>query len=97
MVAEFRCRRDAIVDGLNALPGFRCQRPAGAFYVFPNVKGTGQGSQELADRFLQEAGVACLSGTAFGALGEGYVRFSYANSLENIQEALSRLRTLLRA
>jgi aspartate aminotransferase len=97
MVAEFRRRRDAIVDGLNALPGFRCQRPAGAFYVFPNVKGTGQGSKELADRFLQEAGVACLSGTAFGALGEGYVRFSYANSLENIQEALSRLRTLLRA
>jgi len=97
MVAEFRRRRDVIVDGLNALPGFRCQRPAGAFYAFPNITGTGQPSKELADRCLQEAGVACLSGTAFGALGEGYVRFSYANSLENIQEALSRLRRLLGA
>jgi len=94
MVAEFRRRRDAIVKGLNDIPGFRCTVPAGAFYVFPNVTGTGLSSRELADMLLNEAGVACLSGTAFGSYGDGYLRFSYANSLENIQEALARIRKL---
>ena len=92
MVKEFRRRRDAIVKGLNEIPGFSCTVPAGAFYVFPNVTGTGMKSKDLADLLLYEAGVACLSGTAFGSYGEGYMRFSYANSLENIQEALSRIR-----
>jgi aspartate/methionine/tyrosine aminotransferase len=91
MVAEFRRRRDVIVDGLNKIPGFRCALPAGAFYAFPNVSGTGMPSKELADLLLNEAGVACLNGGAFGAHGEGYLRFSYANSLANIQEALSRI------
>jgi aspartate/methionine/tyrosine aminotransferase len=91
MVGIFKERRDAIVDGLNKIKGFSCLRPKGAFYVFPNITKTGMKSQELADRVLNEAGVACLSGTCFGAFGEGYLRFSYANSLENIQEALSRI------
>jgi aspartate/methionine/tyrosine aminotransferase len=93
MVEEFRRRRDAIVAGLNAIPGFRCSVPSGAFYAFPNVSGTGLSSGDLANLLLQEAGVACLSGTAFGQYGEGYLRFSYANSLENIREALARIRT----
>jgi len=88
---EFERRRDIIVDGLNAIPGFRCHKPHGAFYVFPNITGTGMTSQEAADFFLYEAGVACLSGTAFGAHGEGFIRFSYANSVEKIQEALKRI------
>ncbi len=92
MVAEFRRRRDVIVEGLNEIPGFRCVVPDGAFYAFPNVSGTGVSSQELADLLLNEAGVACLSGTAFGSYGDGYLRFSYAASLENIQEALGRIR-----
>jgi aspartate aminotransferase len=92
MVAEFRRRRDAIVKGLNEIPGFRCRVPAGAFYAFPNVSGTGVPSKELADLLLYEAGVACLDGNCFGAYGDGYLRFSYANSLDNIQEALSRIR-----
>ena len=91
MVEEFRRRRDAIVAGLNRIPGFRCTVPAGAFYAFPNISGTGLSSREMADLLLYEAGVACLSGTAFGSFGEGYLRFSYANSLENIEEALSRI------
>jgi aspartate/methionine/tyrosine aminotransferase len=91
MVAEFRRRRDAIVHGLNQIPGFRCALPAGAFYAFPNVSGTGVPSKELADLLLNDAGVACLNGGAFGAHGEGYLRFSYANSLANIEEALSRI------
>jgi aspartate/methionine/tyrosine aminotransferase len=94
MVAEFRRRRDAIVKGLNEIPGFSCTVPAGAFYVFPNVTETGVPSRDLANMLLNDAGVACLSGTAFGSFGDGYLRFSYANSLENIQEALSRIRTL---
>jgi aspartate aminotransferase len=94
MVAEFRRRRDAIVRGLNEIPGFRCAVPDGAFYVFPNVSGTGMSSRELADLLLNDAGVACLSGTAFGAYGDGYLRFSYAASLENIEEALSRIRAV---
>lgn len=93
MVKEFKRRRDAIVDGLNSIPGFRCPKPLGAFYVFPNITGTGKSSRFLADYLLNEAGVACLSGTAFGALGEGYLRFSYANSIENINLALERIET----
>jgi aspartate/methionine/tyrosine aminotransferase len=96
MVAEFRRRRDVIVDGLNEIPGFRCARPAGAFYVFPNVTGTGVSSDALADQLLTEAGVACLSGTAFGRYGDGYLRFSYAASLDQIEEAVGRIRELSR-
>ena len=95
MVAEFRKRRDAFCAGLNGLPGFRCALPEGAFYAFPNITGTGVGSKELADRLLSEAGVACLSGTSFGEYGEGYLRFSYANSLPNLMEAVERIRNFL--
>ena len=96
MVAEFRRRRDAIWKGLNEIPGFRCALPAGAFYAFPNVTGTGMSSKQLADLLLNEAGVACLDGAAFGQYGDGYLRFSYANSLANIEEALERIRTVSR-
>jgi aspartate/methionine/tyrosine aminotransferase len=92
MVAEFKRRRDVIVDGLNAIPGIRCHKPLGAFYVFPNISATGKSSRAVADILLNEGGVACLSGTAFGAYGEGYLRFSYANSVENIEIALDRIR-----
>jgi aspartate aminotransferase len=92
MAAEFRRRRDAICAGLNTIPGFRCPIPTGAFYAFVNVEGTGIGSKELADYLLNEAGVACLNGGAFGAHGEGYIRFSYANSLPNLIEAVERIR-----
>ena len=92
MVAEFRRRRDAICKGLNEVPGFRCAIPGGAFYAFANVEETGIPSKELADFLLQEAGVACLNGGAFGEYGEGYIRFSYANSLENLMEAVQRIR-----
>jgi aspartate/methionine/tyrosine aminotransferase len=95
MVAEFRRRRDAFCDGLNTLAGFRCARPEGAFYAFANITGTAIPSRQLADRLLQEAGVACLSGTAFGAYGEGYLRFSYANSYERLMEAVERIREFL--
>ena len=88
MVAEFRRRRDAVVAGLNRLPGVHCQVPNGAFYAFPNIAGTGFRSRELADLLLQEAGVATLSGAAFGAYGEGFLRLSYANSLPNLERAL---------
>ncbi len=88
MREEFRRRRDVIVDGLNKLPGITCKRPKGAFYVFPNVKGVPVDSRQLAKDLLEKAGVACLSGTSFGAYGDGYLRFSYANSVENIQKAL---------
>jgi aspartate aminotransferase len=91
MVEAFRRRRDVIVDGLNQIPGFRCLRPKGAFYVFPNVEGTGRSSQEMEAFLLNEAGVATLAGTSFGEYGEGFLRFSYANSVENIQKALSRI------
>jgi len=94
MVAEFRKRRDVIVKGLNDIPGIRCTEPAGAFYAFPNVTGTGLPSKQLADMLLNEAGVACLDGGCFGSHGEGYLRFSYANSLENIEEALDRIRKI---
>ncbi|MEI6626288.1 MAG: pyridoxal phosphate-dependent aminotransferase [Thermoleophilia bacterium] len=95
MMAEFDRRRVAVVEGLNSLPGVSCRDPKGAFYAFPNVKGTGQDSRVVADRLLQEAGVAVLSGTAFGDYGDGYLRLSYANSMENIQEAIEAMRGLL--
>jgi aspartate aminotransferase len=91
MRKEFQRRRDAFVAGLNKIKGFSCRLPKGAFYVFPNVTGTGWKSKKLADAILDDAGVACLSGTAFGAYGEGYLRFSVANSLENLNKALERL------
>ena len=90
MVAEFRRRRDAIVSGLNEIPGVTCAKPAGAFYVFPNVKGLGMKSSEAEHALLEEGGVAALSGAAFGSFGEGYLRFSYANSIENIRDGLRR-------
>lgn len=90
MLAEFQKRRDVIVDGLNALPGVSCLKPRGAFYVFPNIRETGLSSKQLETRLLDEAGVACLSGTSFGKHGDGYLRFSYANSVANIEEALKR-------
>jgi len=95
MVAEFKKRRDIIVDGLNDIKGISCLRPHGAFYVFPNIKKTGFSSRELAKKILEEAGVAVLSGTAFGEYGDGYLRLSYANSVENIQKALDRIGGLL--
>ncbi len=91
MNAEFRIRRDTIVKGLNQIPGIQALMPHGAFYVFPNITGTGMTSKQLADALLEEAGVACLAGTAFGAHGEGYLRLSYANSLENLQLALQQI------
>ncbi len=95
MVAAFDERREIIVKELNDIPGFRCVRPGGAFYAFPNVTGTGIGAKDLQERMLNEAGVAAIAGTSFGAMGEGYIRFSYANSIENIQEAMARIRKLL--
>lgn len=95
MVAEFDRRREVIVRELNTLPGVRCADCAGAFYAFPNIEGTGLTSMEAQNRFLEEAGVATVAGTSFGAWGEGYLRFSYANSTDNILEALRRIRALL--
>jgi aspartate aminotransferase len=95
MVSEYQRRRDAIVDGLNAIPGFLCQKPQGAFYVFPNITGTGMGSTELANLILEKAGVALLPGNSFGEYGEGYLRLSYANSIENIQKGLERIKSIL--
>jgi aspartate aminotransferase len=95
MVAEFRRRRDIIVAGLNDLPGISCLEPQGAFYVFPNITETGQTSADLQARLLKNAGVAALSGTAFGSYGEGFLRFSYANSVENIRFALEAIRAQL--
>ncbi len=91
MCGEFRRRRDVFVAGLNKIKGFSCRMPKGAFYVFPNITKTGWKSKPLADALLEQAGVAALSGTAFGAFGEGYLRFSVANSLENLQQALERI------
>src|SRR5664280_1724216 len=91
MVAEFRRRRDIIVAGLNRIPGFRCALPGGAFYAFANVTATGISSRELADILLYEAGVAGLNGGCFGQYGDGYIRFSYANSQENLREAVARI------
>ena len=91
MNAEFRRRRDAFVAGLNKIKGFSCRVPKGAFYAFPNIRKTGWPSKKLADALLEQAGVACLSGTAFGEYGEGYLRFSVANSQENLNKALARI------
>lgn len=91
MRAEFRERRDMFVAGLNHINGFSCRMPKGAFYVFANITGTGCRSKELADALLEQAGVACLSGTSFGEFGEGYIRFSVANSMENLALALERI------
>lgn len=95
VVTEYQHRRDAIVDGLNAIPGVTCQRPKGAFYVFPNFKSFGLSSSALADLLLDQAGVAVLPGSAFGAYGEGYLRLVYSNSVENINLALERIRQTL--
>jgi aspartate aminotransferase len=97
MVEAFRERRDVIVDGLNSLPGITCKKPRGAFYVFPNITGTGKDEKWLADYFLNEAGVACLAGTSFGRFGKGYIRFSYANSVDNIEKAISRMAEALKS
>jgi aspartate/methionine/tyrosine aminotransferase len=95
MRRAFDERRTAIVAGLRAIPGFTCVMPQGAFYAFPNITGTGLSARDLQNKLLLDAGVATVAGTAFGAHGEGYLRFSYANSLERIQEALERIRAVL--
>jgi aspartate aminotransferase len=95
MVEQYQERRDLIVDGLNRLPGVRCQKPQGAFYVFPNIRGTGRTSAEVANLMLDH-GVAVLPGSAFGDYGEGYLRLVFANSLENISRALERMEGALR-
>jgi aspartate/methionine/tyrosine aminotransferase len=91
MVVEFKARRDLLVAGLNAIPGVHCATPVGAFYAFPSVAGTGIAGAEMADRLLHEAGVCVLAGTAFGGVGAEHVRISYANSRENLAEALERI------
>ncbi len=93
MVAEFKKRRDIIVDGLNSIDGITCKKPLGAFYVFPNIKATGKTSKEMETLLLETYGVAALAGTSFGKHGEGYLRFSYANSVENIEKALAKIKT----
>jgi len=95
MVAAFRQRRDVIVDGLNNIPGIRCLKPSGAFYVFPDITGTGLTSKQMETYLLNDAGVATLAGTSFGAYGEGHIRLSYANSVANIEKALRRIRKAL--
>ncbi|MFW6144046.1 MAG: aminotransferase class I/II-fold pyridoxal phosphate-dependent enzyme, partial [Candidatus Natronoplasma sp.] len=92
IMGHFAERRDAIVSGLNEVPGFSCISPKGAFYVFPNIKDTGMESEELADYILEEAGVCLLPGTAFGSQGEGYLRLSYATSLDEIEKGIERLK-----
>ncbi len=91
MVKEFRTRRDLIVEGLNKIKGFRCHRPAGAFYVFPNITGTGMTSKQMENHLMDKAGVAVLAGTSFGSNGEGFIRLSYANSQANIRKALDKI------
>ena len=95
MVSEYQRRRDFIVDGLNAIPGFSCLKPQGAFYVFPNITGTGMNSTQLANLIMEKAGVALLPGNAFGPYGEGYLRLSYATSMENIHKGLEKIRAAL--
>jgi aspartate/methionine/tyrosine aminotransferase len=95
MVAEFRARRDLVVDGLNSLPGITCLRPKGAFYVFPDVSGTGRTGDEIANMLLHEAGVSVLSGTAFGGVGTNHIRLSYANSRDQISRAIEKMRGAL--
>ena len=95
MVAQFDARRRVIVDALNSLPGVRCADPGGAFYAFPNIEGTGLSARDAQDLFLTKACVATVAGTSFGAMGEGFVRFSYANSEANITRAMDRIRDVL--
>jgi len=95
MVAEFRDRRDLVVDGLNSIPGVTCLRPAGAFYAFPNIAGTGLTGAELAEKLLKEGGVSVLAGTAFGHVGGDHLRLSYANSRPNLEEAIRRMRSVI--
>jgi aspartate/methionine/tyrosine aminotransferase len=95
MVAEFKRRRDRVVDLLNTLPGVSCHKPLGAFYVFPNITKTGQNERELADRMLNEGGVALLAGTSFGEMGKGYLRLSYANAIDQIEEGVKRMKGVL--
>ena len=97
MVEEFKKRRDIIVGGLNDIPGIRCPVPLGAFYVFPSIEDTGMSSQHFADSLLSEAGVASLAGESFGRFGNGYIRFSFANSTENLESALERIRKFVRS
>tara|TARA_Y100000996_G_scaffold259017_1_gene203934 strand:- start:513 stop:1676 length:1164 start_codon:yes stop_codon:yes gene_type:complete len=97
MVQEFKKRRNLIVDGLNSIPGFNCAMPKGAFYAFPSISGTGFSSGVLANRLLEEAGVALLAGECFGKYGEGFLRISFANSEKNLNEALSRIETFIKA
>ncbi|MGI6207443.1 MAG: pyridoxal phosphate-dependent aminotransferase [Anaerolineae bacterium] len=97
MVAAFRERRDVIVEGLNSIPGFRCVKPLGAFYAFPDISETGMSGKEMEQYLLHEAGVATLAGTSFGAYGEGHIRLSYANSIPNIQKALERIEAAVKA
>jgi aspartate/methionine/tyrosine aminotransferase len=92
MVFEFRRRRDVIVNGLNSIPLFHCRTPKGAFYVFPNIKEFGISSAKMEEFMMNQAGVALLAGTSFGAFGEGYIRFSYANSVPNIEKALEKIK-----
>jgi aspartate/methionine/tyrosine aminotransferase len=96
MVAEFKKRREVIVDGLNNIKGITCKKPHGAFYVFPNITGTGMDCRKLGDHLLYNAGVAVLPGTSFGKFGEGYLRLSFANSIENIKKALDRIEKSLK-
>ncbi|MGE5072258.1 MAG: aminotransferase class I/II-fold pyridoxal phosphate-dependent enzyme, partial [Anaerolineae bacterium] len=92
VVQEYQARRDLLVNGLNSIPGITCQKPQGAFYVFPNVKSFGMKSSDLADYLLEEAGIAVLPGTSFGVYGEGYIRLSYSTSRENLLAGLNGLR-----
>ena len=96
VVSEYQKRRDAIVDGLNAIDGISCRRPQGAFYVFPNIKSFGVSSSEMADLLLEKAGVAVLPGSSFGQYGEGYLRLTYSNSIENILQAIDRIKEALK-
>ena len=95
MVAEFKKRREIVVSGLNSIPGIHCPVPKGAFYAFPNIRGTGMTSRDFANEVLEKAGVALLSGTAFGAHGDGYIRISFANSIPNLEEAMRRIKEYL--
>ena len=95
VVAEYQKRRDVVVDGLNQIRGIKCQKPKGAFYAFPNIQAFGKTSQEIADLVLDQAGVALLPGSSFGKYGEGYLRISYANSIDNLQSGLEKIKSVL--
>jgi aspartate/methionine/tyrosine aminotransferase len=95
MVAEFRVRRDLVVGGLNSIPGVKCLLPAGAFYAFPDIAGTGLTGAEMAEKLLNDGGVSVLAGTAFGRAGRNHLRLSYANSRANLEEAIARMRSVI--